>query len=70
MPHLFKEAKLPHPMFSLCFSAGGGSMTLGTPETEKHTSEVVVAKLQESSGQYEHYLYALLLSHVYLVGMQ
>lgn len=52
IPHLFKHEKIKHKIFSLCFSATGGSMVLGAPETFKHTSPVQYARMDIGSNRW------------------
>lgn len=52
IPHLYKNQKIQHRIFSLCFSEHGGSMVLGAPETFKHTSLVEYARMEVGSNRW------------------
>lgn len=46
---LHREKKIPANLFSLCFADGGGSMSIGTPNTVQHRGEVEYAKLAKDT---------------------
>ncbi|GAB9462719.1 Aspartyl protease [Globisporangium polare] len=52
---LYKEKKIPSKLFSLCFADGGGSMSMGVPDTARHKGEIEYAKLAPDTSHTDFY---------------